>query len=420
MNKYIKKCLIVYTSLALILVGMAGAAYAVTASDADQYITRSQFATDMAYLQNQLDEAEAGLMGNINRYRSTDILFSTWDTPDVQSIGTSYAYQGYFNGGNIFPKPLSQSSWWFYSRGISDNENNLVNNQYYPIYLHRLWNGNYYITNYVHYRSSNDISQSASTYRGMVKYAVPVENAPGWYIVMSTWEQVWSRINLWIALVKLDPNVPYQNAGSLENENLQLRFKKDLFRKVWPTRSLPTSSTPVTGTYTCNHYNSNLYGPWMQAQRTDISASGTTNLTFSSWLEEETGDYITTIKGLRPFYSASEMRTYHIDRGETACAMTGLMPSDNVEYTMGSITSTPDAGYSGEGSSYVSNLPSPRFIGMTTGSNIFGNDAFDIEIVDGVNGIKYWHCYKRPSKSKTLNGYLNTIAGWHYSLPIVY
>ena len=52
MNKYIKKCLIVYTSLALILVGMAGAAYAVTASDADKYVTRSQFATDMAYLQN--------------------------------------------------------------------------------------------------------------------------------------------------------------------------------------------------------------------------------------------------------------------------------------------------------------------------------------------------------------------------------
>ena len=47
-------------------------------------------------------------------------------------------------------------------------------------------------------------------------------------------------------------------------------------------------------------------------------------------------------------------------------------------------------------------------------------DRFDIEIVEGVNGIKYWHSYKRPSKSKTLNGYVNSILGWHYSLPIVY
>ena len=75
---------------------------------------------------------------------------------------------------------------------------------------------------------------------------------------------------------------------------------------------------------------------------------------------------------------------------------------------------------SGEYTNYINAVPSPRFIGMTTGSNIFGNDAFDIEIVEGVNGIKYWHSYKRPSKSKTLNGYVNSILGWHYSLPIVY
>lgn len=62
MNKYIKKCIIIYTSLALILMGMAGVTYAITATDADQYVTRSQYAVDMAHLQNKLDEQEAGLI----------------------------------------------------------------------------------------------------------------------------------------------------------------------------------------------------------------------------------------------------------------------------------------------------------------------------------------------------------------------
>ena len=34
MNKYIKKCLVIYSSLALILVGMVGVTYAITATDA--------------------------------------------------------------------------------------------------------------------------------------------------------------------------------------------------------------------------------------------------------------------------------------------------------------------------------------------------------------------------------------------------
>ena len=93
---YMQKCLIIYTSLALILVGMAGATYAITATDADQYVTRSQYAVDMAYLQNKLDEAEAGLLVNINRFRSTDVKMVTWDTPTRQAAasGSSYYNQG--------------------------------------------------------------------------------------------------------------------------------------------------------------------------------------------------------------------------------------------------------------------------------------------------------------------------------------
>ena len=67
MNKYIRKCLIVYVSLATILCGMVGVTYAITATDADQYVTRSQYAVDMAHLQNKLDEevhAETGQSGN--------------------------------------------------------------------------------------------------------------------------------------------------------------------------------------------------------------------------------------------------------------------------------------------------------------------------------------------------------------------
>ena len=81
MSKYLKKCLIIYTSLALILVGMAGATYAITATDADQYVTRSEYSVDMSYIQLKLDEKESSLLGIINKYRSTDIKLTTFDTP---------------------------------------------------------------------------------------------------------------------------------------------------------------------------------------------------------------------------------------------------------------------------------------------------------------------------------------------------
>ena len=98
MNKYIKKYLVAYISLAVIMCGMVGAAYAITAADAYSYVTRSEYATDMSYLQSKLDETESTLMGQINRYRSTDVKFVTWDTPT--KYDTSAADGGYHNGGN--------------------------------------------------------------------------------------------------------------------------------------------------------------------------------------------------------------------------------------------------------------------------------------------------------------------------------
>ena len=90
MNKYIKKTLVIYLSIATILVGMAGISYAITAGEADAYVTRARYTVEMEKLQNKLDEAEVTLLGKINKYRSSTIKFVTYDTPNkydtMQSI----------------------------------------------------------------------------------------------------------------------------------------------------------------------------------------------------------------------------------------------------------------------------------------------------------------------------------------------
>ena len=419
MNKYIKKCLIVYASLALILVGMAGAAYAVTASDADQYVTRSQFATDMAYLQSQLDDQETGLMGNINRYRSTNILLSTWDSPNLQTLSGNIG-AGYHNGGNVFPKPIYNTSNWHYTTGWYSSNQDWIKASNNPLFMFRLWNGNYYLTHNIQYRENKDVSVSATEHRGMVKCAVPVENFPGWYIVLSAYTSVWAGMAWYACLVKLDPNVPYPaNYNDLKNADLRIRFKKDLWTKIYAGRKMPTSSTPVTYTFTSNFYNDMACGPFTSSYRSSWSAAGSENLYLSSWLEEETGDYIQTIRGMLPYFPSTAYRTYNLYVNDQAGGViSGLIPSDNVEYMMGPIQSG-TANEMGEntGNINVNTFPSPRYIGVP---NMYSNDAFDIEIVDGVNGIKYWHCYKRPSKETINSTHMNTIMGWHYSLPIVY
>ena len=137
----------------------------------------------------------------------------------------------------------------------------------------------------------------------------------------------------------------------------------------------------------------------------------------SSWLDEETGDYIQTIRNLWPCYPGNGIRTHRIYVNNNAGGViSGLVPADNVEYMMGPIVYNNNYEM-GEGSSnYLNTYPSPRYIGVP---NQYSNDYFDIEIVDGVNGIKYWHIYKRPSKTR-LNGWMNSAMGWHYSIPIVY
>ncbi len=90
-------------SLTLILVGMAFSAYAITATDADQYITRSQYSVYISELSTLLDETESNLLGKINKYRTTDVKFVTWDTPN-KYYNTQGGDGGYHTGGNYFPK----------------------------------------------------------------------------------------------------------------------------------------------------------------------------------------------------------------------------------------------------------------------------------------------------------------------------
>ena len=120
-----------------------------------------------------------------------------------------------------------------------------------------------------------------------------------------------------------------------------------------------------------------------------------------------------------PYFPSTSYRTYYMYiNNQAGGVISGLIPSDNVEYMMGPLhySISSEMGEN-SGNVDVNWFPSPRYIGVP---NMYSNDAFDIEIVDGVNGIKYWHCYKRPSKETINSTHMNTIMGWHYSLPIVY
>ena len=423
MNKYIKKCLVIYSALALILMGMVGVTYAITATDADQYVTRSQYAVDMAHLQNKLDEKEAGLLGEINRYRSTNIKFTTFDTPTIQYTGTGYGYQGYHRGGNAFPRTMSAGSQWNNGLGFMPNGGSAaeyVQGYYNPIQMWRLWNGNYYISTMITYRGSTDSSTSSDQYCPYVLCAVPVENYPGWYLVMKIYRQWSTQLEWWISLVKLDPNVPMPSNAELinmrDNGVLQIRFKKDLWD--WANNYVPKyTTTPTARTYTAdelqNNYNAYLSGMWK-----NLTVTYTRSLTFNSWVDGETGDFMMTIKNMKPSAEAMLNTGYTtaLYRIYTGCMMCSLLPKDNVEYMMGPLhySINEESGLLNTG--YVPAYPDPRYIG----TGLKYDTAYDIEIVDGVNGIKYWHTYKRPSTDRMSDGARPTIAGAHYSLPIVY
>ncbi len=409
--------------MAIILCGMVGVTYAITANDADQYVTRSQYAVDMAHLQNKLDEKEAGLLGEINRYRSTNIKFTTFDTPNTQLVSSkNQGYHGYHRGGNMYPRTMAASGTWQGNWGLrSDTDSEYVYGYHNNISMYRLWNGNYYITTNITYRSNYDssVTSNVQTYYPMVRCAVPVENYPGWYLVMGTFRTYSSRLEWYVSLVKLDPTVPMPSNAEIDdmlnNGVLQIRFKKELwdygneFVKKYTT-------SPYTTISSCDYYTNPHYGYLNSTYKSEISRTGTRNITCTSWIDAETGDFMMTLKNMVPLAVRAIGSTVYAYtfRFYTDFMLSSLLPKDNVEHFMAPVNyvSSEEAG---SHSNYVASFPDARYIG--TGQ---GNDsAYDIEIVDGVNGIKYWHCYKRPSTTK-IGSYYPSILGMHYSLPIVY
>ncbi len=411
MNKYIKKCLIVYTSLALVLVGMAGVSYAITASDADQYITRSQYATDMTYLQSKLDEQESSLMGNINKYRSTDVKLVTWDTPTREISGTG-ALAGYHNGGNLFPRKR-RGSTNSYPDIAGSSYTEMKNGINASLHLYRLWNGNYMLQpDLIYYDES-----SSYAVRPTFNFAVPCENLPGWYLECRCVYQSNYAAYL-VSLVKLDPDVPYNKYtwDQIKGMELQFRFKKDFFQYCSDTTSA-FPKTPVYVNTSYGHYANQYYNrPFAFVHRNSGESTETAEtVRFGRWLDQDTGDYMMTIKGIKPNMPTWNARTLYLDCNSNV-GLCYLIVKDNVEYQSGNFLGYVNARVYGVG------IPDPSYIRGGHTDRTKGDEYWEYEFVDCVNGIKYWHAYRRPRKEAIpgTSSRLHTTAGHHYQIPILY
>lgn len=396
MNKYIKKCLVIYSALALMLVGMVGVTYAITATDADNYVTRSQYAVDMAHLQNKLDEKEAGLMGTLNRYRSTDVKFVTYDTPTKYCNSTD-SRGGYYNGGNYWPhKPMANTAQYLFSprtAGITD----IKSNGTYGLYqLYRLYNGNYMFSKVLTYYPENS---TGNLYVPCVIYALPVENFSGWYLINRLMRNAGNYIRTQTSLVRLDQNSPYSELD-LYNKTIRVRFKSEFF-----TPGTYNSALPVTGTRTIStHYweNVNYMHPFLAHHDLNIAQTNSSNITYNTRLESETGDYIVELTGVLPWTGPNYVNREYNLTGDNYYPASRLIPKDNVEYVI-----SPQGPYVG-----AQMYPDPEYIGTGNSDDRYWRHEF----VDCVNGIKYWHAVRSPD-FHTANDNIGT---FHCCLPILY
>ena len=404
MNKIMKNSLLIYMSLTLILVGMAFSAYAITATDADQYITRSQYSVYISELSTLLDETESNLFGKINKYRTTDVKFVTWDTPN-KYYNTQGSDGGYYSGGNYFLRKRINPNAWQYSWGYSaGNRGNKTNGRYTDFSIYRLWNGNYYLGKTLTYitTDTNPIYYSAT-----VNYAVPVENFPGWYLEIRPWA-IYNSTEALVSLVKLDPNAPVTPTTS---DTLHLRFKKDLFDYAGSATPVFTTTKKSWNTTVSYWSNTSYNQPFTYTYNQQETRTGTVALSAQTWIEEETGDYLCELKNMTP--SAPTTSNYTVYFSGTTNAISALVPKDNVEYVCGNTIGivNVDAYYAGV-------IPLARRIG--TGDS---NDAYwEYEFVDNPNGLKYWHAYRkaRTAYPPGITGGFVYPYGVHYSLPIVY
>ena len=401
MNKIMKNSLLIYMSLTLILVGMAFSAYAITATDADQYITRSQYSVYISELSTLLDETESNLLGKINKYRTTDVKFVTWDTPN-KYYNTQGADGGYHTGGNYFPKKRINPNAWSYAWGYSGGSQASKRNGRYTDYsIYRLWNGNYYLTKNMTWITTDS---TPIYYYTTVNYAVPVENFPGWYLEIRPWA-ILNSTEAPVSLVKLDPNTTVTPTSS---DTLKLRFKKTLFDYAASTTPVFTTTKKVWNG-TVNYWNNTSYNqPLSHVHNYQESRTGTVALTTNTWIDSDTGDFLCELKGLTP---STGSNNYTVYIASNTTAITALIPKDNVEYVCGNTTGNVQTSRS-----YA--IPYARFIGTRNYYDIY----WEYEFVDCPNGLKYWHAFRKPriaypegTTSGTPYPY-----GIHYSLPIVY
>lgn len=407
MNNYIKKCLTIYITLALILIGMASISYAITATDADKYLTRSEYAVDIAHLQSMLEAQEAGLMEDINRYRKTDIKFVTYDTPDYQQISGGNAYEkGYYNGGNFFPRPRTSAAtgshrWYWGRMDAWDNQPHAAHKN---LSIFRLWNGNYLLTTPMFYRTSTSTSTSAIEFYSGVNFAVPIENFPGFYVVFYLERTTNSYACYRIAFTRLDWSVPYSKAPVI-GDTMKFRFKKDKFVYVSDTVTKLTTTEQKNTNIATNVFQNNAFNTaFTRTSRSDQSTVGI-SMTCTGQVDPKTGDYLFTISGNhRPDTETSCFRTHELTSANFF--FTRFIPSDNVEYVCAG--NNYNESNANSGSAYV--VPSPIPV-----HNMLRDYGY--EFVDCENGIRYWHCWQ---KSKAEGSGLNRPLRWHYSLPIVY
>lgn len=397
--KTIRKCLMIYISLALVLVGMAGAAYAVTASEADEYVTRARYVVDMEYLQNKLDETELTLMGKINKYRSTSVKFVTYDTPNKYDTNTGGLFTGgHHTGGNYFPKTRYNNGSFTYIWGTTNDAAQTKDAAYRVYYINRIWNGNFYFTNATFF---SDEGSTANWYIGCFNYALPVENLPGWYVVLKAYYHD-NSVVYYGSLVKLDPNVAYGDVAAIANMDLRLRLKKNLFVYSSDTttrypKKLQKSTGNASRLDNQSYHNGLTRSVWNRATTVTQAVEST------AWTDEVTGDYMLTLKGMRPCSGTYGFVEYMMGGFGF---ITRLIPADNVEYIQYA-TSVYESGTEG--------YPDARHIG----DGALNDPYWKYEFVDCINGIKYWHAH-RPATKQQLGTGIPFAVGVHYSLPIVY
>lgn len=420
MNKYVKKCLIVYSSLTLILVGMAGAAFAVTATDADRYITRSQFAVDMSTLQTKLEEKESSILGTLNRYRTTDIKFVTFDTPEKYHNTSSESWGGYHTGGNMWPRKVIGSgsgatTSWLGWANVAAGTRARSDGMYSYLSIYRLWNGNYYVTNDVGQRNSMDTSVTANIWDTFVHCAVPIENYPGWYFIMASKYKNAQYMQWYAAAARLDPNTPSPTNAevtAMQAGELVMRFKKDLWTYIADNPATTFTVTPKTFSYSSLYQNniSILYDYYYDGW----SHTAGPNCVQKYWLDPDTGDFMISVSNFPSIiHPSTGFKMEYLQRA-VAAPFGQLIPKDNVEYLMGP---RGIVGQQGSSSSYTDSVPDLRYIGMGLAST---NDPYwEYEFVDCINGIKYWHAVKKGTTVKKGVSNPDRLT-FHYSLPIVY